>query len=79
MHSLDTTIRYYKQGESEASHPLVPIIITLHVCARGKVITSVVVVVVVVVIHTKIARSGDLGIIVSYNGAKNVENLLLGA
>ena len=49
-------------------------VITLHACARGKVIRSiivvvfvvvvivVVVVVVVVVVHTKIVRSQDLGI-----------------
>ena len=46
-------------------------VITLHACARGKVIRSiivvvfvvvVIVVVVVVVVHTKIVRSQDLGI-----------------
>ena len=42
------------------------VIFTPRACARGKVIGSVVIVVVVVVIvHTKIAKSRDIGILAS--------------
>ena len=43
------------------------VIFTLRACTRGKVIGSVVIVVVVVVVivHTKIARSRDIGILAS--------------
>ena len=49
--------------ESIMSLPILFGIITLHAYARGKVIGSVVI---ITVIHIKIARSGDLGVIVSY-------------
>ena len=51
---------------------------TLHACARGKVIGSVIVVVVVVVaivMDTKIAKSRDLSMIYSYISTMNMSNL----
>ena len=47
--------------------------VTPHACARGKAISSVIVVVVIIV-HTKIARSRDLGILVNGQYYQDVEN-----